>query len=194
MATDSAKKIYISYGLLEGPLISKYFREVALKHGYSVVKNFEETDVIIGHSAGCYNIPKSKNIKLILLVGPPTLTHNTYTLASQITKKLKYELKQNGLKHTAKKNLKNLYYIFGVKKMILLRRKTLERKIPINNTVLVRNKHDVFNNYQTYIDSISSHTVLSLPGDHDDIWINPETYLQLLNQLERQSHVVKTSK
>ena len=78
--------------------------------------------------------------------------------------------------------------------MILLRRKTLERKIPINNTVLVRNKHDVFNNYQTYIDSISSHTVLSLPGDHDDIWINPESYLKLINQLERQNHVVKTGK
>lgn len=183
MPTDSDKKIYLSLGLAEGGLVSRKFKKAAHARGFTFTKQKTEADYAIGHSAGCYNLNDTGTAKIVILIGPPTLSVNSKTVIKQINQKLLYEYRELGLLVFCKKNLPNLLYILNIPRNIRLRKIVLKRQLPTRPVFFIRNQRDPFNTTRLEHHNESQHTYISLPGGHDDIWIRPNPYLDILESI-----------
>lgn len=178
-----SKNIFIHYGFAEGRLVARNFINAASKNNYGIVSDHEKADIVIAHSAGCYDLPNNLNSKMIILIGPPTLSVDTRTVLTQILKKLAYEYKQIGLTGFFIKNLPNVLYALNLPRNLRLRTKTLARNIPSKNVIIIRNQLDPFNDPHLLQHNAIDINKISLPGSHDDIWLNPEPYLDIIESI-----------
>ena len=180
--TPLPKTIYIAYGLCEGRLVARNFINTAQKRGYVLVRKPNNATYIIGHSAGCYTLRLIKN-RRVLLVGIPTLSKNTKSVLSQVLRKLRGELQDLGARKFLIKNISNIPYVLHIPRNAALRSQVLKRALPATNITFIRNRDDPFTGDILQGENRRKDRFISMPGGHDDLWINPDSYLDILESL-----------
>ncbi len=140
-------------------------------------------EVIIGHSGGCHLLGDQSKAQLILLVGMPHWPGKR--LSRRLVKKV---TRDNRDWWTLKKLIFNIYYFFRYLPHWIRTYKAyaafiLPETSDETAVIAVRNKHDYF------ADPIAVEELAQARGwkfqafesHHDDLWVNPEPYVQLID-------------
>lgn len=180
------KKVAIVYGWAEGPAIGKKLASKLTEAGFDIAKNPKEADIIIAHSGGYLLLPPNLRARLAVLIDPPICSEvdmraRQKKLLIQTCLRPKYwkirvlNLLYIFLRKNHQNNLRKLYpdYSFSDKE----------------NFVIVRNSNDQFLSAKeaTTLSAQLNARLVELPGDHEDVWINPSPYVNLLKSLSEIS-------
>ncbi|HZP55193.1 MAG TPA: hypothetical protein VFB03_00255 [Candidatus Saccharimonadales bacterium] len=159
------------------------------KAGGLQIDNPRKADLIITHSAGGHINPNDINPKLIAIVAPCYLPEQSFLVATakewvmDCIYYFRHFLFISWLK-------KNLYYLFfglahprrtySIYKQVIvpLDLSSLKRF----KVTLIRNHNDFFCSEQILNISkqYSNISFYELPGRHDDLWVNPQPYINLI--------------
>jgi len=181
--------VAIIYGFTEGQWHGKRLRRLLKRQGYHLTANPAQADIVIAHSGGCFDVPQLQDHTLLLLIDPPYWPERElYTRAHHMTLQLLRAVRPgNQPLHHLNKTLHNCWYLIRharTNRRMVYRSKTydLEREITHGRTILVRNANDPW--LTPHLDSLrklNAHLdIKRLPGDHDDCWLHPEVYLNLV--------------
>lgn len=175
-------KVYISYGWSEGQRQGKALRRALHAAGYVVTKDAEIADVIIAHSGGCYMLPPQTKARLILMVGLPYWPDKHPVRSLQ--EKLRNEVRDMWW---YKNTVFNMYYLFTRPARWIRMYRSWKRQMILNANnslpvILVRNERDYFTHPTDVMDlaDAKSWQLQTLPGHHDDLWVNPEPYVHII--------------
>lgn len=178
-------KVAIAYGWGEGVAHSKKLRDELEKANYKVVHDLQAADIVISHSGGGFLLSKAINAKLILLVDLPWWP-GKHPLRSLATK-LNYEFKRRA-EGWKRKNIMHVYYtLFRSRYLYQMWRAWKKSAFPTLEVplfVYVRNELDPFVHPVEFL-SLSQKMnwkIESLPGSHDDLWLNPKPYVKIMNK------------
>lgn len=193
MATDSKTKptYYIFYGFLCGPAHSKKLRQKLAEKGFAESNSPDDSDIIIAHSAGCWEVPKDNNARLIVFVGMTLASQNSF---NSFVKSNYYNARTAFKNHTFLSSLsgiilKNLYY--GIKQPIRnfrIAKKVSGKKDPQRHptaiVLFVANEYDPWPHIPelNILLKKNNYNLVELSGSHDDIWQNPNPYINLIEQ------------
>lgn len=182
------KKVSILYGWAEGPGLGKKLRQELRKNGFSITSKAEDADIIIAHSGGVFLVPKIEKPQIVLLVGLPHWPGKHPVRG--LRQKVKADLKsQSSIKVLVRKTFYNiLYFIFRPFHHLRIYgrwRRKIYPKDRTNSFVAVRNRHDTFMHPEGSVELAAQMDwqLLSLDGQHDDIWYNPEAYVGIIKKL-----------
>lgn len=175
-------KVYIEYGWPEGKWHSRRLERILQDSGNVVVSTPQEADVVIAHSAGCYMIPKESKAKIVLLIGLPSWPNKAIHLST--LQKIRLEAK-NG--HWIAKTFFHCMYALRIPTTARTWRAFRNKSINVSKNakvVLIHNKLD------TYMEAAVCRQIakdknweyLEAPGQHDDIWDNPDFYIRIASQ------------
>jgi hypothetical protein len=185
------KTVTVIEGFAGGPLHTRQFRNALTQAGFKVIKNRQEADIIIAHSAGIYGIPQTSSAKLLILIGP------TYWPGRRLIKRVirhtqtsrRYHVSNFGWRYYIWKKILEFYYFFRRHSYMWLgiihnnRLEHLNRLIrqPGRKTLIIRNQDDPFSGpgLEQAIKG-SNLSFVELPGVHDDYVTNPKPYIDLL--------------
>ncbi|MDB5164162.1 MAG: hypothetical protein JWS12_780 [Candidatus Saccharibacteria bacterium] len=186
----NSKTFVLVYGFGEGNWHSKKMKAELAKRGYVEADKDNAADVVIAHSGGCYFLPDTHKHQLLVLIGPPYWPGKS--LASRFIKKSYLDLSQS-LKHKKlgywwQKTAWNMVYLLGDIPLALrmsgtVRKKYFHEQITHNRVLILRADRDAFCSPQ--IDDLlikgRHFTVKQIQGQHDDCWLYPEKYLELVD-------------
>lgn len=183
-------KVAIVYGFAEDTWQGKAFCKALEQRGFTLVKSYQEADIIITHSGGCmYNFALRPEQLLVMIApiywpGRSRLRRFTHKALQDIGRcftggRPLYRL--NRLAH-------NLFFMVVQPKktwFMVTRARTFNLEAAIsgkNRTVLIRNQKDPwctpkFGGLGATHPNVTTH---ELPGDHDDCWMYPEMYLEII--------------
>lgn len=187
------KTVAFIYGFTEGEWHGKRFRHLLREKGHEVVKDPLAADIIIAHSGGVFYVPKPlKNHQLLVIINPPYWPERPVTerARNMILHMMRSVYPGNGPLFQLYKTTWNFRYLIHHTKTnreMIARISTydLENEISHPNTILVRNAHDPWLTPQ--LDGLKDiNPVLRihhLSGGHDDCWLRPETYINLIESV-----------
>jgi hypothetical protein len=182
-------KAYILVGFTEGKWHIKRFENGLRRHGFSLTTDMTEADCVITHSAGCYVIPPLAEHQILMLINPThwpgrSLGRSAVVMIQQMLLSVR---PGNYFWHHLRKSLHNVFYLvyrWGANWQIVRQAPvfSLEQSINHPRTILVRNQADPW--LTPNLDVIQQQhpklTIVRLPGDHDDCWLHPRPYIELL--------------
>lgn len=178
--------VAIIYGFSEGKYHSRKLREALLQAGYLVTSNITSADIIIAHSAGCYLVPVNHTAKVVLNIG--------YTfwpgrkLLDSLRAKLAEEYRRTRLLRWLKECAIHDFYALNLPHLRRLLRGWGDPgsylKVLRGTNIFVRNRDDPYCEPRAVLGAAGTdHTYISMPGYHDHLWDEPETYVNLLKSL-----------
>lgn len=182
--------VAIIHGWAEGEWQSRQFRQQLIDNGFSVSSDIKSADIIFAHSSGCFLVPPEVKAKTIILVGPPYWPHRH--LATSVLTKLFKEVTVH--RHTQpfswwlNKLAHNLWYIIAnpqASLRVITDHKLTNLPSPSRHQViLIRPADDTFThpNIQKLL-ADQNYTFITLPGAHDDCWLDSQTYIDLIKNL-----------
>ena len=183
------KTVAILYGWSEGPWHTKKLATHLKAEGFNIINDVKTADVILAHSLGCYMLPANVKAKKIVLIGIPYWPGRS--IVDSLIHNLRLEAKQRrGFTWWLNRSIHAAFYIllrspYTIKG--LRKRSKLKFNLPPKNTdvVLIRNELDGFchPDIQKLIPKLSKYSLKQLPGGHEDWWINPKTYVDILKKL-----------
>lgn len=179
-------KVCILYGLGEGRLIANKFVKQLEASGYKLTPHLAEADIVIAHSGGCFLIPPDFSKKVILVNIPYWPGRNVfYSLFNKILKDLVLSVKNKNLTYFMKKTFFNSIYILNMKQNLSLFRGRQRGDLwRVNDYLVVRNKDDDFcSPVLSYLPFKAQNITIELPGLHDDLWLNPTSYIDPISKL-----------
>lgn len=187
-------KVAIIYGWAEGPLVGRQLRRSLHAAGHTVTTKAEDADVIIAHSGGCFLLPARTSARVIILVGLPYWPER-HPLAN-LPRKIIQDMRTAGW---LQKTLANSYYLVTRPdrwlKMWRNWEKAMYPSYDLATIITVRNESDVFQNpveLAKFAFNQGWHTHF-LPGEHDDLWSNPQPYVELINKAAAEAGLTKAS-
>jgi len=179
----------IKYGFLGGPLVSRKFEELMKDAAFDSSQASEDADIIIAHSAGCWDLKQIKNAKILLMIGMPLRNPSPKTSFQVNRARTKEYFFNKHLVNGAQMSLLNTYYAITQPRRnldIVKNAKNYQNSISIPDTkqiVFIANKNDPWphldSKLQELMDSYNW-TFIHLPGSHDDIWEHPERYVDII--------------
>jgi hypothetical protein len=180
-ATKQIKTFTILYGLAEGPYQSQELVPLLEKRGYCQTGNAQVADILITHSGGVYLIPKTARAQTLLLVGIPCWPDRS--IVSSILRK--WWLEEKNVQWLQKMTYHLWYTLTGLPRLIRMYTGRRQHNLPSGagrRVVLVRNDQDVFLHPQSALELAKKQgwDYHQLPGQHDDLWENPEPYVKLI--------------
>lgn len=169
-------------GSLRVSALAKKMRAHAREKGYSITKNMELADALIAHSGGCFLLPSEGKAKQVLLIDPP-FWPGRHPLRGLIPK---IRREQKNFEWMIRSLYDFGYFMLKIPHWFRMDRaiRRGEIKHPHDaRVVLVRNKEDDFTHPTEVIDYAIRRcwTLCSMVGQHDDLWIGPAKYLDLLD-------------
>jgi hypothetical protein len=178
--------VCIVYGFSEGAAHGRALRQVLTASGFRVVKDPAKADILIAHSGGCFVVPEKHQATLVILVGIDHWPGKSFIVA--ITQKVWNDVvaHRGERKLTAwlRKTGWNLIYGGNIRRHLrMLRGKRRGSAWSINaaRLVLVRNHEDTFCTPDTHTLPFKSKPItVELIGQHDDIWLHPEPYVDII--------------
>jgi hypothetical protein len=151
--------------------------------GYAPTDNPHTADVLLAHSGGCLLVPADTQAKLILNVG------YTYWPGRPLALSHAMNARQQFMSSAARKQLLSelgwgFVYIAHFAHTLRLVKAWPRRQKKLTSAdgrfVFVRNRHDSFCAPHMLISLTPHSSLVSLPGDHNDLWHHPEVYINLL--------------
>ncbi len=183
-------KICIIPGVNEGRHHTKIFVRALRERGLKPTKKVAEAEIIVAHSGGCYIIPKNHGAKMVVLIDPPCDYQAAWIrmMHDKVRRDYHAHRAQGRTSYFFYKTLWNLWYGFArVRHNTKMARKlrTFATNLPpikAGKVVIVANQHDPWshNISQANIDKNRQYTFLSMAGTHDDIWMHPARYADVV--------------
>jgi len=177
-------------GFAEGKWHSKKLRSALITAGYALESDVSKADIIIAHSGGCFYVPEATQGQKVILVGPPYWPGKS-PLKSMLEKvyfDMKYRTSERNYVYFIQKTFWNIVYLLAdipraVSISKAVRLKKLVKQFNKSSCTVVRNQDDAWctPHIQTELNNESA-TFHELPGEHDDCWIHPDKYIEILNQ------------
>jgi hypothetical protein len=184
--------ICILYGLNEGPGLAKNFLRACRDAGLTATQDPAKADIIFAHSGGCLLVPPINRAKMIVQVGVPYWPGRPWIVCTAIKmwREMQTYKQQSTLARWLRKTWWNLCYTANLRRHLRMMR-NLSPSSPWNSTqhqYIIRNQDDAYchPDIARRIAFRGPRTFISLPGGHDDCWLNPKPYVDLL-----QSHSTK---
>lgn len=177
------------YGFTEGKWHGKRLRQCLRRHGYRIARRPDRADIVIAHSGGCLDTPILPESTILMLVNPPYwpgrhLLSRAHNMVLQLLRAV--EPGNQPMFHITK-TFRNLFYLFwhGATNFRMVRESfifNLEDEVRHQRTILVRNENDPWLTPELdQLVQINPHVqIVRLPGDHDNMWLHPEPYVNLL--------------
>jgi len=180
--------IAILHGFAEGPVTSTKFEEMCRRAGYRVTYDLNDADIIFAHSGGCYLIPPQNRARLVVMVGLPYWPGRPLPISLII--KVWREFRQARSGQQFAQRLRKLWYqtrYAGAFRTIRQMAQNQRLSSPWNSRqpqIIVRNRYDAYCTPNVAAAPFKgARTFISLPGEHDDCWDNPERYLDLIQSV-----------
>jgi len=165
-------------------------RKALAQHGFTTVANPRDADVVIAHSGGCYHVTLGlRPEQLLILIAPTYWPGRSLMLRSQSMslQMLRAIRRGNEPIHQINKNIHNIFFLFwhASKNLAMVhhaRQYNLEQELQHPNTILIRNQNDPWltPNFRDLKRFNKNLRLVELPGDHDDVWLHPEPYIDLI--------------
>jgi len=178
------KKVCILYGGAEGQLVGKKLRRELENAGFFITQNPYDADVALCHSAGIFQVPEDCNSPLVLAVGTPRSKGSNIT--SQVAKKLYLEARHPyKILPRLKKLGINIIYLFDIKQISKSIGGYKDQNydcVKGNKVIVVASKQDPFIDCTSCLSISGSEdwSFIGLKGQHDDLWISPGPYIDVL--------------
>jgi hypothetical protein len=183
---DTRPTLAVIYGWAEGPWHAKRLIQ-ATESSFRITQDTEQADIILAHSVGCYLIPKQANAKVVLLIGVPYWPGKPliFRIWQKLVSDLKAHHNEGEVQFWIAKTVHNVWYVCRfLPRSISMMRAQIRHNFYSGSgrVVALRNQDDPF------CDPISIERIarkqgwkyLSTSGIHDECWLKPDTYLQLL--------------
>lgn len=177
----------ISYGLFSGPAHAKRLHRSLQAAGYRLADDNSPADILIAHSAGCWNAHQIAPTRLTVYVGMPTdlsRPFQTWRLAHRnLFRQIPTASDRDWFIYIIAHNI-----IYGLKQpvrnyRIVRQAKRVKLQPPQTKTVLIANQHDVWTQtpgLQKYLQDFDW-TFVSLSGSHNTIWQQPDLTVDIIN-------------
>jgi hypothetical protein len=186
-----ATKVALQYGVLTGRRVGKKFCKTLAEAGYQLVQNAQDADIIIGHSAGCFWLPQAPTKQKLMLINPPYWPGRSVTERAKARARthLRYRRYGYNFKQWLWRSAWGAFYGLDIPRTRLINRVAREyelEKIITNHTaVIVRNSDDdwLTPDVEKLTHDHPGVQVVHIPGDHDDLWLNPRPYVEALERL-----------
>jgi len=182
------KTVAVLVGWAEGPWQTKKFSAALNNSSLKVISDPSKADIVIGHSLGCYLVPKNLAGKKIFLIGLPYWPGRS-TLSS-IALKSKNELsghrRDSGLAWRVNKLMHNIWYILSRPSLSYYGLTRVDQEhLPDgkrNQVVIVRPSNDTFCHPEVMnlLPVAKDYSFIEIAGAHDDCWLNPKPYIDLI--------------
>lgn len=184
------QKVYIAPGWTEANQHIKKFAG-GFDNNLRLTKNPVEADVIIGHSAGCYMLPPKINPGIIMLINPPYGLSGflLYSILRNVVFDIPLQTRAWGTGAWLSLRFGNILGLLNLRSNLIKVRRSIQKtdfltslkKWPV---IVVRNKQDVFCDpeIQELLKKYNNVVYEELPGLHEDCWINPKPYIELLKK------------
>lgn len=182
-------RVKIIYGFTEGEWHGKKFRRLLREQGHTIVKDASTADIIIAHSGGCYNMPTPRKEQRVMLINPPywpgkSLKERGGNMIKHLASSVRPGNQPFYQLHKTSRNAVYLIRHQRTNKEMLLRAQTynLAEQISHPHIILVRNYDDPWLTPDlAHLKAINPKLIIrSLSGGHDDCWLHPEPYINLL--------------
>lgn len=187
------KTVAIIVGFTEGDWHRLRLQTAFENHGYKVIDDPERADIIFAHSGGCYSVPLTlRPQQTVMLVDPTYWPGRPLAVRSQLmTWQLLRAIRPgNQPAYHIRKTFHNLVYLLwhGSQNLAMIRQAphyNLEDELKHAHTILVRNQNDpwltpAFRDLKHFNEQLQ---LFELEGDHDDCWLHPDTYINLLQSV-----------
>ncbi|HEX7632993.1 MAG TPA: hypothetical protein VF401_01560 [Candidatus Saccharimonadales bacterium] len=186
MANTSSKPSFaLSYGFVGGPAHGQKLRKLATQAGF-VPTSLDKADIIIAHSAGCWLIPTSVQPKLVIYVGMPLAmarAPRTWIRANLES------FKEGNVMQNFSLRLKNTHY--GLRQPLRNLGIIREANTKIGNPVIIASTSAIFianhddpwprsEEHQQALMNTQAWAFIGMPGDHNNIWYQPERYVAIM--------------
>lgn len=177
-------RVHIIPGFAEGSHQMRALLAALKSAGHEVTSDATEADTIIAHSGGIYLVPKDHQAKTVILSGLPYYPGTR--LGTRLRRKLRYDIQspQISASQLLQKSAFNGYYVVRhPKRWLDMHRAMRDERLPSAPIVIaVHHAADPMSTselIQALAQENNWHFV-SRPGGHDDLWHQPEVYVQLL--------------
>jgi hypothetical protein len=182
-------KMFIFYGFAEGTKLTNRLAPALRAHNIEITENTDDADIIVTHSAGCFLLAKKYPKKIIVMTNPVCGPRRRLPIV--ITKKIwsdfYYCAGHKQLLIWMRKTLWNLFYIVARPRRNILmfeKAKQYEQSLPevaAKQVVVLNNRLDPWAKCIPEDEILAKHyTFVTRPGCHDDLWLNPKRYLDIL--------------
>ncbi|HVS79056.1 MAG TPA: hypothetical protein VHD84_02070 [Candidatus Saccharimonadales bacterium] len=183
------KTVAVVEGWAGGPRLSRKFRQALEKSGFKLTRKVAAADIIFAHSTGCYLLPVQNQAELIVALDPPywpgrAITRRWLDLMKTDTTLLKSGA---GAGSFVSKKLWEIYYIFAKPRFtwsVLKNQSHLDflDKHKGQKVILARNQGDEFCSplIRERLKKYKNVKYVELPGNHEDYYVNPKSYIDLL--------------
>ena len=180
----SRPSVCILYGVCEGPRIASRLIRALTTAGFGMTRNAAEADIIIAHSGGCFALPQTHRATMVLLVGLPCWPGKSTLKSTQQKIWLDMRSSSHDPARWLLKTFWNSIYFWNMRNnYAMFRGQRRQAHRSIAHAVLVRNKDDVTcTPNHAHFRFKHSPPLVSLPGQHDDIWLHPKSYINLIRQ------------
>lgn len=182
----------ILYGFLGGPAHSRKLRKLLEQQGLRQVKQSEEPDILIAHSAGCWLVPEASAARLVVSIGMPLLQKKPGRTFRQANRRnVMTFIKDFRIFKGLAIGMYCVYY--GVKQPD--RNRSIVKQVNHGSLhiparaehVFIANRHDPWPQSDQLTEFIQTKdwAFIGLPGSHDDIWEHPERYAAIIRHYAR---------
>lgn len=185
-------KVAILYGFGEGAWHGHGLRKSLLAAGFELAAKAEDADVIIAHSGGMYGLPADTTGKVIFIIAPCCGQPDKSWLQTQSAKVLqdmKYFISNGSFLRWVQKSFWNaVHLIMQAPRLAQLWRIHQEHKggLPITGTttIVMTFADDPWSGYISTEEFTKHPTykVIESNAIHDDIWLHPDIYVELLQK------------
>jgi hypothetical protein len=181
--------VAIKEGWAGGKWFTRPLRQQLAAAGYAVT-DVRHADAIIAHSSACYDLTIKSPATLYILIGPPYWPGKS--IFSRVFAKKRadnHAVRLNhGWKYWLSKNIHEIIYVFAKPSYTvtaLRNNGSLDflGELQTKSVYLIRNQDDYFcsADIQTALAAYPNVTYVSMPGEHDDYYTNPQPYIDLLS-------------
>lgn len=178
-------KVYILYGLCEGPMVSRAFREALQKRGGVVVCDLSDADVIVTHSGGCFLLPNKVRAKRIVHIGLPYWPGRPIVVG-MIRKIIADAILHRRSRATGfwlHKTLWNLVYFWKMPSNVRMLRGLYKGALWKHGaiTTVVRPSEETLTTPDfSSMPFIGAATFVTVTGQHDQCWWKPRPYIDII--------------
>ncbi len=179
--SENEQTFAILYGLAEGLYQSQELVRLLEERGYCQTGNAQTADLLITHSGGVYLISEYARARVILLVGIPYWPGRS--ILSSILRK--WWLEEKNAQWLQKMAYHLWYMLTGLPRLVRMYTGRQQQNMPNGadrHVILIRNNQDVFFHPKSALELTKKHgwDYHQLPGQHDDLWENPDPYVKLI--------------
>ena len=182
--------VCILYGLGEGEAIGKELIDKLQKNGFEITTDASQADYIIAHSGGMLFIPKTFRAKIFLLIGVNNKIDGSVTLTQyrKVRQDFVYAISSKSHLLWLKKSCWNLFYLIQeINKTLHMWQIAHSGELFIPNiknakVIVVNYKDDPWSGslLKKDLEKFSDYELITHTGLHDDLWYNPDFYINLL--------------